>query len=100
MTIKEICQKHGLTQAALAKRFGIPLRTVEQWCAGRRQAPPYVVAMIEQILEQERAKCEVAKEIFAEIQKQLAECDCFDRVFGEFVNLTIADLRKKYIQED
>ena len=52
--IREICEQYGLTQAALAQRFGIPLRTVEQWCTGRRQAPDYVVAMIQTILEYEK----------------------------------------------
>ncbi len=44
-------------------------------------------------------KAAVAREIFEEIEKQLAECDCFDRVFGKFVNLTIAELKKKYVKE-
>ena len=53
-SIREICEQYGLTQRALAQRFGIPLRTVEQWCTGRRQAPDYVVAMIQTILDQEK----------------------------------------------
>ena len=51
MTIKEICEKHGLSQTALAKRFGIPLRTVQDWHAGRRVPPDYVVSMMVEILE-------------------------------------------------
>ena len=51
--IREICEQHELTQAGLAKRFGIPIRTVEQWCTGKRQPPEYVVAMIGRILELE-----------------------------------------------
>ena len=52
--IREICEQYGLTQASLGQRFGIPLRTVEQWCTGRRQAPNYVVSMIQTILDQEK----------------------------------------------
>ena len=52
--IRVLCEQYGLTQAGLAKRFGIPLRTVEQWSTGRRQAPVYVVAMIQRILELEK----------------------------------------------
>ena len=48
--IRALCEKYGLTQAALAQRFGIPLRTVEDWAAGRRKPPEYVVAMMERIL--------------------------------------------------
>lgn len=52
MTIKEICQKYGLGQSALARRFGIPLRTLQHWYLGERQPPDYVVAMMEQILSE------------------------------------------------
>ena len=51
MTIKEICEQYGLSQTALAKRFGIPLRTVQDWHAGRRTPPDYVVGMMVEILK-------------------------------------------------
>ena len=51
MTIKEICEKYNFTQTALAKRFDIPLRTVQDWHAGRRTPPDYVVKMMIEILE-------------------------------------------------
>ena len=54
MTIKEICEMYGLSQTALAKRFGIPLRTVQDWHAGRRTPPDYVVAMMIELLEKDR----------------------------------------------
>ena len=47
MTIREICDRYGLTQTALAKRFDIPLRTVQDWHAEKRVPPPYVVKMME-----------------------------------------------------
>lgn len=52
--IRELCREFHLTQRALAARFGIPLRTVEQWCTGKRQPPDYVVVMIRTILEYEQ----------------------------------------------
>ena len=52
--IKAICEKYGLSQTALAKRFDIPLRTVQDWYAGRRVPPLYVSSMIIEILERER----------------------------------------------
>jgi putative transcriptional regulator len=54
MTIKEICERYGLSQTALAKQFGIPLRTVQDWYAGRRKAPDYVIGMIQKLLELEK----------------------------------------------
>lgn len=50
MTIKEICSTYGLTQKAMSDRFGIPLRTVENWAGGQRQPPEYVINMIVEIL--------------------------------------------------
>lgn len=54
MTIKEICEKYGLSQTALSKRFGIPLRTIQDWHAGRRTPPDYVVRMMDEILQGEK----------------------------------------------
>lgn len=51
--IAQICKDYNLTQTALAKRFGIPLRTVQDWYAGRRVPPGYVVNMIIEILDRQ-----------------------------------------------
>lgn len=53
-TIKELCDKYGLGQTALAERFGVPLRTVQDWHAGRRTPPDYVVAMMDELLSLKR----------------------------------------------
>ena len=54
MAIKEICEKYRLSQTDLAKRFNIPLRTVQDWYAGRRNPPDYVVTMMLELLDLER----------------------------------------------
>lgn len=54
MSIKDICEKYGLSQTALAKRFGIPLRTVQNWAGGQRSAPDYVVNMMVELLEKDK----------------------------------------------
>jgi DNA-binding transcriptional regulator YiaG len=51
MTIKDICERYGLSQTNMAKRFDIPLRTVQDWHAGRRTPPDYVVSMMVELLE-------------------------------------------------
>lgn len=58
MTIREICEKYNLSQTALAKRFGIPLRTVQNWCTEQRIPPEYVVNMINELLSQDLRKNE------------------------------------------
>lgn len=54
--IAEICETYGLKQAELARHFGIPLRTVQDWHAGRRTPPDYVVNMMVKLLIIERNK--------------------------------------------
>ena len=54
--IAKICAAYGLKQTELAKRFGIPLRTVQDWHAGRRVPPEYVVQMMTELLEHDRQK--------------------------------------------
>jgi DNA-binding transcriptional regulator YiaG len=55
-SIREICEEYELSQTELSRRFLIPLRTVQNWHSGVRIPPPYVVAMIERILEKETPK--------------------------------------------
>lgn len=50
MTIHALLFASGMTQTALAKRFKIPLRTVQGWCNGTRKATPYVLGMMREIL--------------------------------------------------
>lgn len=49
-TIQEIRQEAGLTQAAFARRFCVPLRTVEGWCGGHRTPTDYDRLMIQRLL--------------------------------------------------
>lgn len=54
MTIKSLLADYGLSQTALAKRFNIPLRTVQEWCAERRTPPPYVITLLQIALENQK----------------------------------------------
>lgn len=42
MPFKELVEETGLTQTAFAKQAGIPIRTVQDWCAGKRSCLPYI----------------------------------------------------------
>ena len=46
MTINDILAESRLTQAELSRRFGIPLRTVQNWAEGTRQPSEWVVKLI------------------------------------------------------
>ena len=50
MTIKDICIKYGITQTELSRRYNIPLRSIQNWHAGTRQPPEYLVKMIDTLL--------------------------------------------------
>ena len=41
-TIPDVIKKYGLTQTGFAQYFGIPLRTVQDWCGEKRACPAYV----------------------------------------------------------
>lgn len=49
-SVKEIAAAAGMSQRKLAERFGIPYRTMENWCEGRRKCPDYVKMMMQEIL--------------------------------------------------
>lgn len=42
LSMRELISRTGLSQTAFAKCAGIPLRTVQNWCAGSRDCPAYV----------------------------------------------------------
>lgn len=45
--IRAIRRQTGLSQARFAARYGIPKRTIEDWEAGQRVPPSYVLALLE-----------------------------------------------------
>ena len=49
-TMKDIARDAGLSQRKLAERFGIPYRTMEDWCRGARNCPLYVRIMMQELL--------------------------------------------------
>ena len=46
MSIKEAREEAGLSRAEMSRLFEIPVRTLEEWDAGRRTPPPYVEKLI------------------------------------------------------
>ena len=53
MTIKEIREISGLSQAKFAKKYEIPQRTLESWEMGERIPPAYVLKMLERIVRED-----------------------------------------------
>jgi putative transcriptional regulator len=46
LSIEDIRKSTGLTKAAFAKRFHIPLRSIENWEGGQRTPPEYVKLLL------------------------------------------------------
>lgn len=51
MTFKELREKSGMNLTDFAKYFGIPYRTAQNWEAGVRKCPEYLLKLIEFRLE-------------------------------------------------
>ena len=54
MTIQELRKETGLSQSQFAKKFNIPVGTLQHWEQGIRKPPEYVLSLIAQILVYER----------------------------------------------
>ena len=46
MSIKEAREQAGLSRAEMSRLFEIPVRTLEDWDAGKSNPPPYVKKLI------------------------------------------------------
>lgn len=70
--LKEIRSELGLTRKAFSEFIGIPLRNLEEWEAGRRKMPEYLLRMmvyyikVNQYLEQNGLKEEIERKVFDE----------------------------------
>ena len=53
MDIKDLRAQTGMSQKVFAEYFNIPVRTIQDWEAGRRTPPVYVVELIEYKIEKE-----------------------------------------------
>lgn len=51
--VKKLRERTGFSQANFAERYGIPKRTIENWESGVNAPPPYVLKMLEKMVEQD-----------------------------------------------
>ena len=50
MTIKEIRELTGLSQAKFGEKYNIPQRTIENWESGNRKPPEYLPDLLERVV--------------------------------------------------
>jgi DNA-binding transcriptional regulator YiaG len=53
----------GMTQKAFAEYFGIPVRTLQDWIAGKRKMPDYLLRLMIYKLEVEKKLVGLSKEL-------------------------------------
>lgn len=97
-SVKEIRKKTKMTQKEFALFFGIPLSTVQHWEQGVRYPPDYVVAMLENNIEESERKnnekqlkkiikrLEEEREYsYADFEKYVQECSpCLDAEYDDY----------------
>ena len=70
--LNEIRASLGMTRKAFSEYIGIPLRNLEEWEAGRRKMPDYLLNMMiyyirmNQYLEENGMKEEIERKVFHE----------------------------------
>lgn len=58
MTIKEMRTLLGLSQTAFGEKYQIPMRTIQDWEAGKRTPPIYVILLLERAVLEDAKKTE------------------------------------------
>ena len=51
---EEIRKILGISRAAFSRKYNIPLRTLEDWDAGKKNPPDYVLNMLERIVNEDK----------------------------------------------
>ena len=51
--LKELRKELRLSQAKFAEKFGVPVRTIQDWEYGKREVRSYIVDMMHKIIELE-----------------------------------------------
>ena len=55
--IRFLRERTGLSQTAFGKKYGIPMRTIQNWENGVTEAPEYVISLLERaVVEDTRTK--------------------------------------------
>lgn len=56
VSISELRSLVGISRPEFSRRYGVPIRTLEDWEAGRRTPPEYVVSLLERVIKEDIKK--------------------------------------------
>ena len=65
--IRQIREKTGMKRKEFSQHTGIPIRTLEDWEAGRRTPPEYIPRLIEYQLKYEELVAKLARQESVEV---------------------------------
>lgn len=68
--IRKLRDETGMNRREFSEHFGIPVRTIEEWEAGRRTPPDYLPRLIEYQIKYEKLIEEVYKRNEKEIEEK------------------------------
>lgn len=54
MTSKEIRDILGISRAEFSRRYGIPVRTLEDWDAGKKKPSDWVMDLLERVVRMDK----------------------------------------------
>lgn len=56
MDTKEIRAILGISRIEFSRKYGIPIRTLENWDAGTRNPPEWLLALLERVVREDARK--------------------------------------------
>lgn len=56
VSISDLRSLIGLSRSEFSRRYGVPIRTLEDWEAGRRTPPEYVISLLERVVKEDIKK--------------------------------------------
>lgn len=56
VSVSDLRSLIGLSRSEFSRRYGIPIRTLEDWEANRRTPPEYVISLLERVVKEDVKK--------------------------------------------
>lgn len=81
--VREMRKETGLSAQKFGDKYGIPMRTIQDWERGERNAPDYVIDLLERAVEEDKAQ-EVFKRYDAGSVADEHDCEARIDVHGRF----------------
>ena len=56
VSVSDLRALAGISRSEFSRRYGIPVRTMEDWESGKRTPPEYVVNLLERVVKEDKQK--------------------------------------------